>query len=154
MIGLEHLTDLPKNKVWRGHVGLGPRRCVLNTLALAMKRQCKWGTHAITRTQVRGFFFHVTALVCTGTYIHLFICIYLHSYTPHRHAFTRTLNVYIVGCTIACMNAQRHTHMYDRIDTVNISSTCIQGSLLLERHGMDAVHVDVVGTSKMHSSLM
>jgi len=83
MIGLEHLTDLPKNKVgWT--YGFLHRLCVFNTLALAMKRQCKRGAHARTRAQVRGIFLHVATLVCTGVqvkYIHLLICIYLHGYT-------------------------------------------------------------------------
>ena len=89
MIGLEHLTDLPKNKVGYGdgHV-VRHWLCGFNTLALAMKRPCKRGAHG-TRAQVRGIFLRVATLVCTGVqvqYIHLLICIYLHRYTPHTHS--------------------------------------------------------------------
>ena len=71
------------------------RLCVFNTLALAMKRQCKWGAHAISRAQVRGIFFacsNTSGYRCTGT---VYTLTYLHIFTwlHPTHAFTRTLNV-------------------------------------------------------------
>ena len=83
------------------------RLCVFNTLALAMKRQCKRGAHAISRAQVRGIFLHVATLVCTGVqvqYIHLLICIYLHGYTPHTHS--HALSMY--HCVNECTETRAH----------------------------------------------